>query len=455
MDRETKGKTPLTLPMSRWLAQERAPDTVVAWRGELRITLAQLRRDVAGLYRELNAHREKRWALCFDDCYRFTVALLASLYCGKVPIIFGHQREAILQEQRADFDALLSDLPLMLGVPRLTVEEGAAGSAALPDWPDAASLVLYTSGSTGEPQKVHKPVAALDEECALLAARWLPQFQGRWIAASVSHQHLYGLSFRLFMPMACGVPFDAQLTEYHEQLIAKRQVGQLLFISSPAWLTRLDAALSPLDCALVFSAGGPLPFAEAQRAQHLLGTLPLEIYGATETGIIGWRQQHQPETAWRLFDGVTLQVDAQGLPQIDSPLLDAPLSLNDILQPAADTRYFHLQGRSDRIIKIEEKRLSLTEVERRLRALPAVSDAAVLPLRRKGRISLGAVIVLSAQGRAERQTLSEGLFTRRLHQALRPWLEPVALPRSWRIVTAIPRNPQGKRAYAELQELFL
>lgn len=149
MDRETKGKTPLTLPMSRWLAQERAPDTVVAWRGELRITLAQLRRDVAGLYRELNAYREKRWALCFDDCYRFTVALLASLYCGKVPIIFGHQREAILQEQRADFDALLSDLPLMLGVPRLTVEEGAAGSVALPDWPDAASLVLYTSGSTG------------------------------------------------------------------------------------------------------------------------------------------------------------------------------------------------------------------------------------------------------------------------------------------------------------------
>ncbi|VTP60568.1 Uncharacterised protein [Serratia rubidaea] len=57
MDRETKDKTPLTLPMSRWLAQEQASDRVVAWRGEQRITLGQLRRDVAGLYHELNVRR--------------------------------------------------------------------------------------------------------------------------------------------------------------------------------------------------------------------------------------------------------------------------------------------------------------------------------------------------------------------------------------------------------------
>lgn len=170
MDRETKDKTPLTLPMNRWLAQERASDRMVAWRGEQRITLGQLRRDVAGLYHELNARRERRWALCFDDCYRFTVALLASLYCGKEPIIFGHQREAILQEQRADFDALLSDLPLMLGVPSLTVTEGRTARAALPEWPEDAGLVLYTSGSTGS----HRRCISRLRRWMMNARCWLP-----------------------------------------------------------------------------------------------------------------------------------------------------------------------------------------------------------------------------------------------------------------------------------------
>jgi acyl-coenzyme A synthetase/AMP-(fatty) acid ligase len=129
--------------------------------------------------------------------------------------------------------------------------------------------------------------------------------------------------------------------------------------------------------------------------------------------------------------------------------------LSDIIELAPDGRQFQLNGRADRIIKLEEKRLSLTEVERRLVALPEVADAAVLTQQQRGRTLLVAVVVLSPYGQLRRQTLSEGAFTRELHQALRGWLEPVALPRSWRIIDAIPLNPQGKRAYAELQELFL
>lgn len=41
-----------------------------------------------------------------------------------------------------------------------------------------------------------------------------------------------------------------------------------------------------------------------------------------------------------------------------------------------------------------------------------------------------------------------------LRQQLRPWLEPVALPRRVRCVAALPRNSQGKLPYLELKELF-
>ena len=39
-------------------------------------------------------------------------------------------------------------------------------------------------------------------------------------------------------------------------------------------------------------------------------------------------------------------------------------------------------------------------------------------------------------------------------RALRPCLEPVAVPRYWRIVDEIPVNSMNKRVTAQLQELF-
>lgn len=443
--------------MSQWLSTQRDDAVLIAWRGDQTFCLGQFRRDVAALAAKLADREERRWALCFDDSYRFAVALLASLYASRLPVIFGHQREAILKEQRADYDALLTDLPLDPGVPVLAVPEEVSENIALPVWPQDPRFILYTSGSTGQPQAVCKSVACMDRECELLAAAWGDVFRDCCVVASVSHQHMYGLSFRLFLPLAFGLPFDAQLTQYQEQLIARHQGRRLLFISSPAWLKRLDDRLTLAECVEVFSAGGPLSATEAQLARRMLGVLPLEIYGTTETGSLAWRRQHRVVALWQPFTGVTLRVNPDNSVNVVSPLIPdtGETALSDIIELAPDGRQFQLNGRADRIIKLEEKRLSLTEVERRLTSLPEITDAAVLTQQQRGRTLLVAVIVLSPSGELRRQVLSEGAFTRELHQALRGWLEPVALPRNWRIIDAIPLNPQGKRAYAELQELFL
>ncbi|WP_261138813.1 AMP-binding protein [Serratia liquefaciens] len=457
MDSQEKDPARLSLPMNRWLSTQRDDSVPIAWRGDRLFCLGQFRRDVAALAAILASREEHRWALCFDDSYRFAVALLASLYAGRLPVIFGHQREAILKEQRAYYDALLTDLPLDPGVPVLTVREGGCEDIALPAWPQDPRFILYTSGSTGQPQAVCKSVACMDRESELLAAAFGDVLRGCRVVASVSHQHMYGLSFRLFLPLALGLPFDAQLTQYQEQLIARHQGRRLVFVSSPAWLKRLDNRLTLAECVEVFSAGGPLSEVEAQLARQMLGVLPLEIYGTTETGSLAWRRQNRDIALWQPFACVRLRVDSDNRIEVMSPLIPdtGKTLLSDIIELAPDGRQFQLNGRADRIIKLEEKRLSLTEVERRLVALPEVADAAVLTQQQRGRTLLVAVVVLSPYGQLRRQTLSEGAFTRELHQALRGWLEPVALPRSWRIIDAIPLNPQGKRAYAELQELFL
>jgi len=37
---------------------------------------------------------------------------------------------------------------------------------------------------------------------------------------------------------------------------------------------------------------------------------------------------------------------------------------------------------------------------------------------------------------------------------LQQWLEPLAIPRYWRVVAAIPVTSQSKRAWLQIEELF-
>ncbi len=83
---------------------------------------------------------------------------------------------------------------------------------------------------------------------------------------------------------------------------------------------------------------------------------------------------------------------------VASPFLPAPgwHRTGDGAQLLPDGR-FELRGRLDRIVKIEERRISLDELEQRLGELAEVAAARVLPLP-SGRQGLGAVVVPSQAG---------------------------------------------------------
>lgn len=60
-------------------------------------------------------------------------------------------------------------------------------------------------------------------------------------------------------------------------------------------------------------------------------------------------------------------------------------------------------GRRGRIVKIEEKRISLQEVEQRLLALDGIREAAAVPVTRGGRQSIGVLLVLDDEARLQWQ----------------------------------------------------
>lgn len=441
-----------TLPVAQWLS---APsEGAVARRGMELLSRQQWQQAVAALGHRLLAHPARRWALCFEDSYLFSVALLAALHAGKVPVIPGHCRESLLQEQSSEFDALLTDASFTLNCPilqlPLSVDAEAARCSALPAVCPDAVVVLFTSGSTGTPRQVIKPVRALDEEARWLADHWGDRLAQCTVIATVSHQHLYGLTFRLILPLALGLLFECRQILYSEQLSALAASEDHLLISSPAFLRRLDRTLPAPRCKLIVSAGGELPWSCAQEVNSWLNQPVEEIYGSTETGVLAVRSRTSEQQLWQPFSCVSFLQDAQQRWWARSPLIPQPqgLQLDDKL--LFTHAGFQLGGRYDRTVKIEDKRVSLSEIERRLLALPQVVDAVALAVSRPERNGIGVVLVLDAH--YDESTLAQ--MKREWRHELYRWLEPVAMPRYWRIVNSIPHNSQSKRAWPQIQELF-
>lgn len=315
------------------------------------------------------------------------------------------------------------------------------------------TLELYTSGSSGEPKCVRKTVRQFDAECDVLEQCWGGLASGTTTLATTPHHHIYGLLFRLLWPLTAGRPFDnttiAEPTALVESL---RETPSTLLISSPAHLSRLyqllDLAALPQRPKLIFSSGGPLAAETAARYKRDWGTTPIEVFGSTESGGIAWRQ-HDLGERWQPLPKVVVDTDTDGALLVRSPFLpdDQPLRMEDAAEICADGTFL-LRGRLDRIVKIEEKRLSLPEMEAWLTDHPAVASAAIAPLTLSGRTLVGAVVVAKS-GIPERKAMIDSL-----RQHLRQRFDTVLLPRRWRFVGELPCNERGKLALAEVTRLL-
>ncbi len=442
----------LALSIDSVLNESRDPTTIIAWSSGQAFTLHQFRHAVLALIHQLSALPGNRCALYFEDSYFFAVALFASLYSGKTPILLGHLKSKKLAEQVHTFDIVLTDIAAISTTkPVIHVHQGMSKEVVnLPILAKDLSLILFTSGSTGIPKPICKPIVLLEKEVHLLIEHLLADQLIELVIATVSHQHLYGLTFKVLLPLLSGIPFESKKVQYHEQLCLYPE-GALL-VASPAFLKRLDSNLPSKAFAMILSGGGPLTYDEAQHVKHCLFNLPREIYGSSETGVIASRRQCYKNQPWLNFPPIKI------VPTSDGAVVYSPLCgvLSVVLSDTVELldNGFHLLGRKDRVIKIEEKRVSLSEVEERLKALPNVVDAAVIVLDQSSSFILGACLVLSVDGQSELSDLGRYALFQCWRQTLKEVLEFVAIPKKWRVINELPYNERGKMCYDELERLF-
>jgi len=418
------------------------------------LTLGRLRADVAHNANAL--HGAKRALLVCDDSYRFLTGLLALLHVGADVVLPPNARSGTLRMIGDSFDLLVSDVSRPEVARSFLIE---SADAEVPPFlldVERGRLDFFTSGSTGDMKRVEKSAAVLEREAAVLETLWGGQLANAQVFGTVSHQHIFGLTFKLLWPLLAGRCFSTETHGAWEVLLAELSPGAVI-VSSPAHLTRLGG-LSPLPQRLwprmILTAGAPLPPEAAAETQEILGTAPTEIFGSTETGAVAWRKITTGPGLWEALPGIEVASHGDGLLRVRSPFVDGDgwCHLADRVVIAADGR-FRFEGRADRILKIEGKRVSLQQLEREIAALPWIEAAAVVPIAGV-RSFLGAVAVLSASGRDELARLGKFRFERVLRRELANTQDGAVLPRRWRFVDHLPMDGMGKRRTADIAALL-
>ena len=394
----------------------------------------------------------QRIAVHLEDAADLAIALLGAWRAGVGVLLPADLQAQTRQRWSSDVDLWLTDQP---GDAHLGACLGEPLAPAALDL-DRCQLSLCTSGSTGEPKRIDKSLRQLANEVDALEQLWGADLGDACLIGSVATQHIYGLLFRVLWPLCAGRPFVRRQLAFPEDLQrASREHPAFAWVASPALLKRMGDNLDwPALSAVrrVFSSGGALPEAAAQSLQERLQQWPTEILGSSETGGIAWRQG-QP--LWQPFAGITLSQDSDGALLIASPYLPVGHIEHtaDAARIAADGR-FELLGRLDRIVKLEEKRISLPMLENALLTHPWVAEAR-LGVVQENRASLGALLVLSDAGlHALRNGGRRGL-TQALRQHLSQHCETLALPRRWRLLRQLPLNAQGKLPQREVDALLL
>jgi acyl-coenzyme A synthetase/AMP-(fatty) acid ligase len=318
------------------------------------------------------------------------------------------------------------------------------------NWPmipaEQVVAIGYTSGSTGMPSANQKTWGSFHASNAGNLGM-LHAVVGRHIeiVATVPPQHMYGMEMSVLLPLLGEISVHAGRPFFPADVAAAlaEVPPPRLLVTTPVHLRALvesGIALPPI--AAVVSATAPLPLELAAAAEQRFGTFVLEVFGSTETCVFASRRPTVDED-WSLYAGVALHPQPDGT-SIEAPQLSTPVTLADIVSLSDGGRRFRLRGRHADMLEIAGKRASLSDLSRRLLAIPGVLDGVVFQLDAADALGVHRIAALA---------VAPGLDEHTILDALRRAVDPLFLPRPLRLVSALPRNETGKLPRAALLEL--
>jgi acyl-coenzyme A synthetase/AMP-(fatty) acid ligase len=412
------------------------------------------------------------WVLSLLACWRMgAVALPCNTMLRRADL--EHRVAAAAPKLCVGEEGLLAELPD--GVPAMTMADVAEvmdedrpqePPAAVEEMdPEDPALIVFTSGTTGEPRGVVHAYRYLlgqraqaehwfgsrkgDLAWCTTATGWSKSarnvFLAPWItgAAAVIHDGRFEPAERLDFAEALGVNVLCQApTEY--RMLARR------------------TALRPLPALRrMVSAGEPLDPETIAAFRETTGLEPADGYGQTETGHVtanlvgepvrqGSMGKPLPGFETRIVEG-ELQLRAASSPTFFSRYLDGERFEGEWWQTgdlvhADEDGYLFFEGRGDDIILSSGYRIGPTEVESALLSHPAVADAAAVAAPDPERGSVVRAIVVLRDGQSGDERLA-----RELQEHCKRETAPYKFPRIVDFAAELPKTSSGKIKRAQLR----
>lgn len=381
--------------------------------------------------------------LC-EDRASFVVGWIAALSRGLVTILPSDRTRNAIQRAATDSDTIcaLIDCDMQdrrydgLRCTQVGYNETViSGNVKLPDIAaDQVAAILYTSGSTGQPEPLIKRWGNLVTGAQTLGGMlgWKMPHAGTVLGA-VAPQHMFGLETTIMLPLQWG-----SIIHPERPLLPADMLHAISGSIPPIWLMVTPLHADSYVAAQInniahkpegiISSTMPLQKATADALERLWDVPVWEIYGSTEVGMIGLRRTAH-NSIWRLAKDLSLTVfddhmvvsGRDGMPS---------QKVNDRLR-LEDANHFELIGRRDDVIKIAGKRAMLSQLNAVLCGLPGVREAVLIQPRDGGR--LVALVVANS-----------GMSAHHIRSLLSPHFDPVFLPRPVLFLDQLPRNDNGK-----------
>ncbi len=406
------------------------------------ITLKDFKKFVADGAGFLNTQNSERVVILSSSVLDFAIWFFACIFADKKIFLLTDASKL----QYLDFDYIVVDKHVDYAQTNSQCE-------FLKIVPDKVFINFYTSGSTAIPKTVTKSLTNILTEVNDVYDTFFntQEFAGKQLKflSSTLTQHMFAFSFYFALPLCYLNKFVIDTTEvcYPDDADFKDSV----FISTPSFLEKFQKHKVKNVCApvIIFSAGARLADEVFKYLEQY--SIVVDIYGSTETSTVAYRL-HSADKFLTCLDSVKTNIDDNLCLVVSSPyFLTETITLGDTAM-IESPKHFRLNGRADRVFKIQEKRVSAPEVENTIMQVftDFVQDCYCFKFREK--LACSAVLTDNGRNYFAKNGHSIAVLTSFLKNSLKGKTEIV--PQKWKFLYELPKTKTGKIDRLKIEKIF-